>query len=358
MSITKRLVFIYMISIGLILGLITGLLYLTLQELLPQTSNHYLMNICVKNLFYGLWGAAGVSVIACYLLTKQSLAPLKQLSSKLDSVSAQYLDRSLDVNDYPKELKQLAVTCNNLLSRMNCSFSQISQFSARVAHELRNPVHMLKTATEVTLLAPPNVNRYQALLEQHLEEFNHLNQLIQKLLLLSQCEHKQLALSSEQHAVSVLLDSILDYYALEAEDKQISLNRTGDALISVDSTLFKQVIANLLDNSLRHTPAGGEIQASVSNNLTHVNICITDTGEGIPEAHVPYITQGFYKLGNPDLNKTNLGLGLALSMGIIQCHGGELTISSKQGVGTVVNISLPKQTESGTKHNLSNPRTI
>jgi two-component system, OmpR family, heavy metal sensor histidine kinase CusS len=341
MSITKRLVFIYMLSIGLILGLITGLLYLTLQELSLQASHPFLMNICVKNLFYGLWGAAGVSVIACYVLAKQSLAPIKQLASKLDSVGAQSLDFRLAIHDYPKEIQPLAITCNDFLSRIDCSFNQISQFSARVAHELRNPVHMLKTATEVTLLTTPDIEIYQALLERNLDEFHHLDQLIQKLLLLSRCEHKQLALACEQHTVSALLDSVLDYYALEAEDKKIALNRTGDALISVDPTLFRQVLSNLLDNSLRHTQAGGEVKACVSRTDTHVNIRITDTGEGIPEEHLPHITQGFYQFGRPKLDKSHLGLGLAIARGIIQSHGGVLTISSQKHKGTVVTISLP-----------------
>ncbi len=343
MSITKRLVLIYMIATGLILGLITGLVYPTLNELALHSSNHLLATICIKKLFFALWGAAGVSVLACYVLSRQSLAPLKQLSSELSSISAMSLGSRLSVSHYPKELKQLASTCNDLFSRIERSFNQMSQFSAGIAHELRNPVHMLRTATEITLSSPLDITTCQSLLEQHLEEFNHLSQLIEKLLLLSRSEHGQLDLSCELHSANALLNSVIDYYALAADEKKVSLSSTGDASIYVDQALFRQVLANLFDNSLRHTKPGGSIKACVSQKNNHVNISITDTGIGIPKEHLPHITEGFYRFGAPQSDSPHLGLGLAISKRILQCHGGTLAISSHQNVGTTIDIMLPSQ---------------
>ena len=100
-------------------------------------------------------------------------------------------------------------------------------------------------------------------------------------------------------------------------------------------------LANVFDNSIRHTMVGGSVSSFVSSTSTHVIISITDTGEGIAEEHLPYITQGFYRSDRSVPDKTHLGLGLAISMRIVECHGGTFRITSEPGVGTNVEIRLP-----------------
>lgn len=341
MSIARRLILIHVIATGVILGLITFLMYPTLNELAQQNPDHLLAGICIKKLFYGLWGAAGISVITSYVLSKQSLAPIKQLSLRLDEISPKSLNSRLQPMHYPKELQQLANKCNELLTRIEDSFNQISKFSAGVAHELRNPVHMLKSATEITLTGPADLGAYQSLLEKHLDEYNHLSQLIQKLLLLSRSEHGLLSMSYAKHNVSSLLDSVINYYSIAAEDKGITLSRSGDAEIYVDQDLFRQVFANLFDNSLRYTPQGGNVCATVHNTDTHVSISISDNGQGIPKEHLPHITQGFYRYHANDHKLPHLGLGLALANAIIQSHQGTMEVVSQENKGTTVNIKLP-----------------
>lgn len=341
MSIAKRLILIHIIATGIILGFITYLIYPALNDLAQQTSDNLLAGICIKKLFYGLWGAAGISVVTSYVLSKQSLAPIKQLSSSLDAINPKSLNSRLQLKHYPKELQQLAKRCNELLTRIEDSFNQISQFSAGVAHELRNPVHMLKTATEITLTGPADIGAYQSLLEKHLEEYEHLGQLIQKLLLLSKSEHGLLSMAYVKHNVSTLLDSVMNYYGIEAEDKGITLSRTGDAEVYVDQDLFRQVFANIFDNSLRYTPAGGKVCATIYSNHSHVTISISDSGQGIPQEHLPHVKQGFYRYHANDPKLPHLGLGLALANGIIRSHQGTMEVTSEESKGTTVNIVLP-----------------
>lgn len=342
MSIIKRLVLIYLTATVLMLGLITVLIYPALKEISIVAPGNILANLCIRNLFIGLWAAAGISIVACYIISKHSLSPLNKLSKTLNSINVLSLDARLCVNQYPKELKQLATTCNELLSRIEVSFNQLTQFSAGIAHELRNPMHMLKTTTEITLATPQGKEAYTALLEQHLEEFNHLNQLIEKLLLLSRSEHKLLDLSCEHYSAKELIHSVTQFYAIEAEERGVSISCIEDARIFVDRALFRQVLSNLVDNSLRHTPPGGKITAYISETADHVNITLSDTGSGIPQDELPYITQGFYRPNSETSEKQNLGLGLAIAKSIVQCHSGRLMITSADSVGTKINIELPK----------------
>lgn len=127
------------------------------------------------------------------------MKPIKKFTDELASISASSLDKRLPYEGNPKELQELAATCNNMLFRIESAFSHIKQFSASMAHELRNPIHYLQTATEITLAKPQTVETYQNVLQTHLEEYQNLNQLIENLLFLTRCEHGQLPLNLKNY---------------------------------------------------------------------------------------------------------------------------------------------------------------
>lgn len=350
MSITDRLLLIFLTSIVLILGLITLLMYPPLKSLLHHARMHHeydhflLTQICIKKFFIALWCSALVALAAAYFLAKKSISPIKQFSQELASISASSLDKRLPDAHYPKELNELASTCNHMLFRIEHAFQHMKQFSLSMAHELRNPLHYLRNATEITLAGPQTVDAYQQLLQTHLEEYNNLTVLIENLLFLTRSEQHQLALNYREQSAFELIDAVVDYYQATALDKNIDLQVTGDAVFSVDQQLFKRVIANLLDNSLTYTHSSGKVLITIEPHDHEVTIRIKDNGIGIDAQHISLLGQGFYRV-NPSTLSTNagIGLGLAIAQSIMENHKGRMTIESDLGVGTEVILSFPKE---------------
>ncbi|HAT1771310.1 TPA: two-component sensor histidine kinase [Legionella pneumophila] len=349
MSITNRLLLIFIGSTVLILSIITGLIYPPMKELLHHTHlnnehyNYLLTRICIKNFFVGLWFSTLIIILASYLLAKKSMRPIKIFTKELASINASSLEKRLPYTGNPKELEELASTCNDMLLRIESAFSHIKQFSASIAHELRNPIHYLRTATEITLTKPQTIETYQHVLQTHLEEYQSLTQLIDNLLFLTRCEHGQLQLNVRTLSANHLISSIIEYYYSIAQEKGIEIQIFGEAQIEVDEHLFKRVISNLIDNSLTYTNQGGRILIIIEKRTDDsIQIRIKDNGIGISKEHLPLLYHGFYRV-DYSTNKENagLGLGLAIAKSIMEHHKGQLAVDSKIGLGTTVILTLP-----------------
>ncbi|KTD35853.1 sensor histidine kinase [Legionella nautarum] len=345
MSITNRLLLVFFCSNLLILSLITGLVYPPMKELLHQahSNNEYytylLTQVCIKKFFAALWFSALIIIIASYLIAKKSMRPIKNFTKELASISASSLNKRLPYKESPKELQELANTCNDMLFRVECAFRHLKQFSASMAHELRTPIHYLQTATEITLTKPQTTETYQQLLQTHLEEYQNLTQLIDNLLFITRCEHGQLQLKRRKISANSLVSSIVEYYHSTAQENGIDIQVFGDAQIEVDEQLFKRVISNLIDNSLAYSNEGGKILISIEKRPNDsIQIVIKDNGIGISKEHLPLLCQGFYRVDHG--KNTGLGLGLAIAKSIMEYHKGRLVVESQPSLGTSVILTL------------------
>lgn len=350
LSITDRLVLIFVSSTILILSVITALIYPPMKELLHQATlkqEHYnflLTQICIKKFFVGLWVSTLIIILTSYILAKKSMKPLKLFTKELADINASSLDKRLCNQGNPKEIQDLVVTCNEMLLRIELAFKHIKQFSASMAHELRNPIHYLRTTTEITLAKPQTIDTYQQMLQAHLEEYQHLTQLIDNLLFLTRCEHGQIQLNRRFVSASYLISSIIEYYLYLAEEKGVTLQVDGDAQILVDEHLFKRVISNLIDNSLAYMDGKGEIIIKVERiTADQIQILIKDNGVGIAKEHLPLLCQEFYRVNygkNKEKSSLGLGLGLAIANSIMEHHQGKMIIESQLGFGTSVRLLL------------------
>ena len=127
-----------------------------------------------------------------------------------------------------------------------------------------------------------------------------------------------------------------------AEDRHIEINCRGEAEIFADPILFNRVIGNLIDNALRFTPENGSIQIAIRDLGGSAEICVRDTGSGIPPEHLPRVFDRFYR-ADPSRSAGGTGLGLALAKSIVDLHGGSATIQSQVGQGTTVTLTFPRQ---------------
>lgn len=291
-----------------------------------------------------IWLTVGLSALATALLgawaARSGLRPLRRMGEVAASVSANSLTQRLPQQHMPVELAELAQAFNAMLERLDDAFQRLSAFSADIAHELRTPLSNLLTHTQVILTQPRPLEDYREALHCNLEELQWMAQLVNDMLYLAKADHGLLMPKREALALEDDVDALLEFFALLAEDAQVSLVREGTAHTTGDRGMLRRALSNLLDNALRFTPPGGEVRVRLEDG---VKLSVENTGEGIPAALLPRLFDRFYRAdpARREGSSEQAGLGLAITQSIVRAHGGRIYCESGAGWTRFV-IELPK----------------
>jgi len=276
-----------------------------------------------------------------WLAVRRGLSPLRAMKQKAESVTAHRLDARLAVDAVPVELADLAQTLNAMLSRLEESFRQLSDFSSDLAHEFRSPVSNMLTQTQVTLSRPRSVEEYRDVLASNIEEYERLSHMIADMLFIAQADEGQLVPSRQRLELAPLIASLIEFHSLVAEEKGVRLMLSGDSVISGDPLMIRRAVANLLSNAIRHTSTDGLVSVVIRPQERMVAIEVGNTGESIAAEHLPRLFDRFYRV---DTSRTGegkqTGLGLAIVKSIVEAHGGHVSATSADGV-TCFCIELP-----------------
>jgi two-component system heavy metal sensor histidine kinase CusS len=280
------------------------------------------------------------SAIIAATVTKRGLRPLAEMTRSFKRVGPTHLHERVPPSGWPRELQPLAVAFDDMLDRLENSFTRLSQFSADIAHEIRTPVANIRGEAEVALTRPRAPAEYREVIESNVAECERLSGIIDNLLFLARAEaaegHIQCALFDGRVAIA----KIASFYETIAEEQQITIACGGEGSVYADPMLFGRAISNLVENALRFTAAGGRIQISIVVRVTASEISVRDTGCGIAAEHVPRVFDRFYRVDS-SRSSQGAGLGLALVKSITDLHGGSAKIESAVNHGTVVTLSFP-----------------
>lgn len=249
------------------------------------------------------------------------------------------------------ELDHLSLTFNLLLDRIASFLQQRREFLANAAHELRTPLAALRSTTEVALRSERTTHEYQELLGTIIEESESLEVLVNQLLLLAETEAdtETLLLTGEPVALEELIERSCDMFVGVAESRSIELRfkivRRG--MVKGNRHHLRQVINNLVDNSLKFTPAGGKVNITLDvDSLTSIAcFSVQDTGVGIAVDEKPRLFDRFYRGDRSrrrDAVTRGTGLGLSICQAIVKGHGGTLSVESQIGQGSCFLVSLPQ----------------
>jgi two-component system OmpR family sensor kinase/two-component system sensor histidine kinase BaeS len=271
--------------------------------------------------------------------------PLADVMQAADSVADG--DLSVRVDESTRgEFARLTFTFNRMIAELQRAEEQRRNLTADVAHELRTPLHIIQGNLEGVLdgVYQPTTEHITALLE----ETHRLARLVEDLRTLSLAESGHLPLRIESALVSDLLSDVVTSFSGQAESARIKLEietevGLGTMQMPCDVGRLNQVLANLIANALRYTPAGGVVTLRAVSILEGIQFQVKDTGEGIPEADLPYVFDRFWK-GDPSrtsIEGAGSGLGLAIARQLVQLHGGEIEVKSVVGRGTTFTINLP-----------------
>jgi heavy metal sensor kinase len=279
-----------------------------------------------------------------YLMARKALAPMEQLHRMTARITADRLDQRLPVANSKDELGHLAQTINDMIARLERSFTEIRRFTADASHELRTPLTALRTEVEVALSKPAETIDKQNLLGSILEECERLTRLTEQLLELAREDTRKGRQVYEPVDLAALVRGVVETMRPLAEAKglRLSLHSNNALTLRGDEVRLRQVFYNLLDNAIKYTPAGGEIEVNLEQRDGEAIIVLRDTGIGIPAEHLPHVFERFYRV---DKARTRVeggtGLGLSIAQGIVAAHGGQIELVSNPGRGTVCTVSLP-----------------
>lgn len=297
----------------------------------------------------GMLGA----LLATAFLSRSIARPITQLTRAADAVTAGNLNRRV-AGEGDDEVGRLIQSFNTMVARLQTTYESQRRLLANVAHELRTPLTSIQGYADALNddIIVDEAGRREALTTIS-EESERINGLVVQILQLARLESRQ----SQPHPLLVDLDSIAETiirrHRVEADQAGISLisETKGEIEIIADEALIDQAIDNLVRNSLRHTPAGGQVsikavQFSAGNPAARrVRISVSDTGEGIPEHELPYIFDRFRRAeanGATDgSHAVGFGLGLAIVHEIVAGHGGTIEVTSTLGKGSTFTIELP-----------------
>lgn len=277
---------------------------------------------------------------------RRGLAPLRSMSHAVEGISVERMERgSVGTKKWSRELNGLAEAFDRMLLRLSESFERLRQFSADVAHELRTPLGNLLGEAEVTLSQPREADAYRRVIESMYEEGMRLKRIVESLLFLGRAEQGQAQLTRKPLELASCVEAVTDYYRPLAEKKQIVLNHRGSAEIAADAELVQRAIENIISNAIRYTPAEGKIAITVRRlENGETAITVVDTGQGIPQEHMPRLFDRFYRVDAARSKAARgSGLGLSIVKSIMNLHGGRVELKSQLGVGTTVTLIFPPE---------------
>lgn len=217
------------------------------------------------------------------------------------------------------------------------------EFLTSVSHELRTPLASIKLMLE-TVIESPDDEAGDLFLPQALVQVDRLASLVQQLLEQARAESGQMRLNMREADLERVAHPIVASFEPQAANKGVHLELIAmrPVRVEIDPDRLAQVFVNLIDNALRHTPAGGSVTIELDATGNDAIMRVRDTGVGIPYRDIPHIFERFYVVDRSRTRESGgAGLGLAIVKGIIDAHGGTVTTESMLGSGTLFTIHLP-----------------
>ena len=271
----------------------------------------------------------------------QELSLLKQ---RLAETSVHPLQR-VSTADLSEEAREIADALNTRLDAVAASEKEQQQFIADVSHELRTPLTIMRGSLEVALEEDRTAEEYREAIGNALLEVRHLTRLSQNLLFLARGQAGRITLSFANADLVKFISDVTRDLLPAVTDKGLELSvdlPEEPARTFIDADRMQQVIHNLLENAIRYTSPGGRIHVGLSSSPGEVRIEVSDTGIGIPEQHLPFIFERFFRTDRArHAHPGGSGLGLSIVKWIVEAHKGGVAVSSRVGEGTTFTVTLP-----------------
>ncbi len=297
-------------------------------------------------LLYGALAAIAIALILGVLLSRSLTSPIRELTQATRAVSQGDLSQQVPIRSND-ELGELGKAFNTMSAELSRSVNARRQMTADIAHELRTPLSLILGHAEAVHdgVLPPTPENFEIIRE----EAARLEHLVNDLRILSLADAGELTIQLQTIEPERLLREVASLYQYQTQRKNITLDldiASPLSTIEVDPGRMTQVLTNILDNALRHTPEGGRIVLSAAQAGDQVELAVQDSGPGLSPEELGRIFERFYRTDSSRQREDypgGSGLGLAIARSIVQAHGGQVSAASEAGDGLRVMITLPKK---------------
>jgi len=276
------------------------------------------------------------------VLTTSALRPVRTLAETVRGIlRTGRTDTRVPVQETGDALAELGRLVNAMLDRIDAVLAGMRGALDNVAHDLRTPMTRLRGIAERALASNDPAALRDALADC-VEESERVVAMLSTLMDISEAETGTMTLRREPTDLADLVRQTLELYEDVAEERgvRIETRTSGDVHIPLDRSRMRQVLANLVDNAVKHTPRAGRIEIAARRDEDSARVTVSDTGVGIPADELPHIWDRLYR-GDKSRAERGLGLGLSLVRAIVEAHGGTVAVSSAPGAGSRFELSLP-----------------
>lgn len=274
----------------------------------------------------------------------RSIKPINSIITTSNTITNDNLKSRIPLPKNRDELYILSKTINNLLDRIENTIEREKQFTSDASHELRTPLAVIKGTLEVLIRKPRNTEEYHQKIIFCISEVDRINNLVDQLLLLARFENQKLSLNIEFINVNECVSDALSRFEDKSNRKNISIIKTfsNDVYVKTDGYFLTIILHNLISNALKYTNENGVVEAIIKNENDKTIIKIIDNGIGISSYEINKVFDSFYRTINSTNNIEVKGTGLGLSIAKRLCDilSIDITISSEENVGTILELSI------------------
>lgn len=255
-------------------------------------------------------------------------------------------DRSIEVRSASRETEEMVATFNALLRRVNDLVTRLRTTLNSLAHDIRTPIARMRSRAELALSEETSQEHTKSALADTLEESRAVIELLQRFLDASEAESGTLNIHPERNELTALIEPVIEAYQFVAEEREISIRgpvpgpERRECRINVDGVRIRQAVSNLLDNAVKFSPHGGDIEVAITQDDRTVTISVEDRGPGIAEAQKDNMWE-YQARGEQRGASEGYGLGLTIVRAVAEAHGGSVDAANRPDGGSRFVIRLP-----------------
>jgi two-component system OmpR family sensor kinase len=290
----------------------------------------------------------GALAAAAWWLIKRDLRPLEDMAVTADAIAAGDLSRRVEPAEPRTEVGRLGLSLNTMLGRIEEAFAEqarteekLRRFLADASHELRTPLTSIRGYSEMFERAKDDPEDLELAMRRIEDESRRMGVMVEELLVLARLGEGRQPERLPVDLARVVEDAVNDARAA-APARDIVVESVATAEVLGDDHQLRQVVANLLGNALRHTPAEAQIRIRLTAGDGHAALAVADDGPGLPPDAAAKVFEPFFRADESRARETGgAGLGLAIVAAIVQAHSGEVQLDTTPGAGATFTVTLP-----------------